>query len=241
MCPALGGKVYAEGELQSFVNVYVDGEDVRTRDGLDTPVASKLDRDPPAGDGRWRSLRCLTPRCQTPVRVHSLDLIGETPLVALERISPRGRTIYAKLEGQNPTGSIKDRVALKMVDEATPRTGRGAARADERQHRHLAGARRQAAWPPADVRAAVERDTRAHRRSSSCTARTSSSRRASSARTEPCAWPRRSPPPTRASRCCSSTRTRRTRARTTRARAPRSPATSTGSTRSSPGSAPAAP
>jgi cysteine synthase B len=47
-----------------------------------------------------------------------LDLIGETPLVALERISPRGRTIYAKLEGQNPTGSIKDRVALKMVDEA---------------------------------------------------------------------------------------------------------------------------
>jgi [CysO sulfur-carrier protein]-thiocarboxylate-dependent cysteine synthase len=47
-----------------------------------------------------------------------LDLIGETPLVALERISPPGRTIYAKLEGQNPTGSIKDRVALKMVDEA---------------------------------------------------------------------------------------------------------------------------
>ena len=36
--PALGGKVYAEGELQSFVNVYVDGEDVRTRDGLETPV-----------------------------------------------------------------------------------------------------------------------------------------------------------------------------------------------------------
>ena len=36
--PALGSKVYAEGELQSFVNVYVDGEDVRTRSGLDTPV-----------------------------------------------------------------------------------------------------------------------------------------------------------------------------------------------------------
>ena len=47
-----------------------------------------------------------------------LDLIGNTPLVALERLSPPGRTIYAKLEGQNPTGSIKDRVALKMVDEA---------------------------------------------------------------------------------------------------------------------------
>jgi cysteine synthase B len=52
-----------------------------------------------------------------------LDLIGETPLVALERISPSGRTIYAKLEGQNPTGSIKDRVALKMVDEANLEPG----------------------------------------------------------------------------------------------------------------------
>jgi cysteine synthase B len=52
-----------------------------------------------------------------------LDLIGETPLVALERISPPGRTIYAKLEGQNPTGSVKDRVALKMVDEANLEPG----------------------------------------------------------------------------------------------------------------------
>jgi sulfur-carrier protein len=36
--PALGSHVYGEGEIQSFVNVYVDGEDVRTRNGLDTPV-----------------------------------------------------------------------------------------------------------------------------------------------------------------------------------------------------------
>ena len=36
--PALGSRVYGEGELQSFVNIYVDGEDVRTRDGLETPV-----------------------------------------------------------------------------------------------------------------------------------------------------------------------------------------------------------
>jgi sulfur-carrier protein len=36
--PALGARVVEEGELQPFVNVYVDGEDVRTRDGLDTPV-----------------------------------------------------------------------------------------------------------------------------------------------------------------------------------------------------------
>ena len=36
--PALGSRVYGDGEIQSFVNVYVDGEDVRTRDGLETPV-----------------------------------------------------------------------------------------------------------------------------------------------------------------------------------------------------------
>ena len=47
-----------------------------------------------------------------------LDLIGSTPLVELSRISPPGRTIYAKLEGQNPSGSIKDRIALAMVDAA---------------------------------------------------------------------------------------------------------------------------
>jgi len=36
--PALGSRVYGEGEIQPFVNVYVDGEDVRTREGLETVV-----------------------------------------------------------------------------------------------------------------------------------------------------------------------------------------------------------
>jgi sulfur-carrier protein len=36
--PALGRRVYDAGTIQPFVNVYVDGEDVRTRNGLDTPV-----------------------------------------------------------------------------------------------------------------------------------------------------------------------------------------------------------
>jgi cysteine synthase B len=52
-----------------------------------------------------------------------LDLIGDTPLVELSRLSPPGRTIYAKLEGQNPTGSIKDRVALAMVEDAALEPG----------------------------------------------------------------------------------------------------------------------
>ncbi len=36
--PALRERIYAEGELAHFVNVYVEGEDVRTQDGLDTSV-----------------------------------------------------------------------------------------------------------------------------------------------------------------------------------------------------------
>jgi len=48
-----------------------------------------------------------------------LDLVGNTPLVELPRLSPKPEVkLYAKLEGQNPTGSIKDRVALKMVETA---------------------------------------------------------------------------------------------------------------------------
>ena len=48
-----------------------------------------------------------------------LDLIGNTPLVELPRSSPKpGVRIYAKLEGQNPTGSIKDRVAKAMIEDA---------------------------------------------------------------------------------------------------------------------------
>ncbi len=48
-----------------------------------------------------------------------LDLIGNTPLVELRHFSPRPSVrVYAKLEGQNPTGSIKDRVAKAMLDGA---------------------------------------------------------------------------------------------------------------------------
>jgi [CysO sulfur-carrier protein]-thiocarboxylate-dependent cysteine synthase len=48
-----------------------------------------------------------------------LDLIGRTPLVELSRLAPKPSVrLFAKLEGQNPTGSTKDRVALAMVDAA---------------------------------------------------------------------------------------------------------------------------
>jgi cysteine synthase B len=48
-----------------------------------------------------------------------LELVGDTPLVELPRLSPKPEVkLYAKLEGQNPSGSIKDRVALAMVEAA---------------------------------------------------------------------------------------------------------------------------
>ena len=48
-----------------------------------------------------------------------LDTIGNTPLVELKSFSPRpGVQIFAKLEGANPSGSIKDRIARKMIEEA---------------------------------------------------------------------------------------------------------------------------
>lgn len=48
-----------------------------------------------------------------------LDTIGNTPIVKLNHCSPNPNVdIYVKLEGQNPTGSVKDRIALKMINEA---------------------------------------------------------------------------------------------------------------------------
>jgi len=48
-----------------------------------------------------------------------LQTIGNTPLVRINRLNPNQNTaIYAKLEGLNPTGSIKDRIALSMIQQA---------------------------------------------------------------------------------------------------------------------------
>ena len=48
-----------------------------------------------------------------------LDAIGNTPLVGIPRMSPSPDVrLWAKLEGQNPTGSLKDRIAKRMVEEA---------------------------------------------------------------------------------------------------------------------------
>ena len=51
-----------------------------------------------------------------------VQAIGNTPLVELKRLSPKpGVRIYAKLESYNPTGSVKDRVARAMIEDAEER------------------------------------------------------------------------------------------------------------------------
>ncbi|MDD2251928.1 MAG: cysteine synthase family protein [Dehalococcoidales bacterium] len=48
-----------------------------------------------------------------------LQTIGKTPLVRINRLNPnQNATMFAKVEGFNPTGSIKDRIALSMVNQA---------------------------------------------------------------------------------------------------------------------------
>jgi [CysO sulfur-carrier protein]-thiocarboxylate-dependent cysteine synthase len=108
--PTLGRQVLEDGnELAPFVNVYVDNEDVRTLDGLDTtlrPGATVILLPAMAGGERT-----LTPSL--------LETIGSTPLVELSHLAPHeGVALYAKLEGHNPTGSLKDRIAKAMIEAA---------------------------------------------------------------------------------------------------------------------------
>ena len=78
-----------------------------------------------------------------------LDLIGNTPMVDVSKLSPNPNVrIIAKLESQNPFGSVKDRIAKHMIEQAE-KDGRAAARADHHravvgQHRHRAGRHRPA-------------------------------------------------------------------------------------------------
>ena len=72
-----------------------------------------------------------------------LDTIGHTPLVRLNKLAPAGVNLYVKVESFNPMGSVKDRLALGVIEDAE-RTRRAEAgtdgdRGDQRQHRHRPG------------------------------------------------------------------------------------------------------
>src|SRR2546428_4666056 len=62
---------------------------------------------------------------ERPMTIHDsvLELIGGTPLVRLRRLPrPGGAVVVAKVESRNPGGSVKDRIALAMIEDAE-RTG----------------------------------------------------------------------------------------------------------------------
>lgn len=113
--PGLGAQLMADGDIAPFVNVYLDNEDVRTLEGLDTTVgddATVILLPAMAGGA-------VPATGSTSVARNILELIGSTPMVELNRMAPKpGVKLYAKLEGQNPTGSIKDRVAKSMIEAA---------------------------------------------------------------------------------------------------------------------------
>jgi [CysO sulfur-carrier protein]-thiocarboxylate-dependent cysteine synthase len=108
--PNLGRQVLEDGnELAPFVNVYVDNEDVRTLGGLDTPLR----------EGATIILLPAMAGGERTLTASLLDAVGSTPLVELSRLAPHESVrLYAKLEGQNPTGSLKDRIAKAMVEAA---------------------------------------------------------------------------------------------------------------------------
>lgn len=72
-----------------------------------------------SGAGSWCGSRTRWDN-REPMRYHNiLEAIGNTPLVGMPRMSPKPSVrLWAKLEGQNPTGSTKDRIALKMITAA---------------------------------------------------------------------------------------------------------------------------
>jgi cysteine synthase A len=65
----------------------------------------------------------MTRPTDRPNRVeHAYDLIGHTPVVRLNRVVPKGSAkVFVKLESANPGGSVKDRIALSMIQDAEAR------------------------------------------------------------------------------------------------------------------------
>ena len=69
-----------------------------------------------------------------------LETVGDTPVVKIRKLAPAGVDLYVKIEAFNPLGSVKDRLALGVIEEAErsgklqARTNRN--RGDQRQHRH---------------------------------------------------------------------------------------------------------
>ena len=82
--------------------------------GNETDVESSTPRQPPGDNGRPAASRPAKG-----VAVNVLDAIGNTSLVRLRRIVPPGcASVHVKLEWENPTGSMKDRMARTVIERA---------------------------------------------------------------------------------------------------------------------------
>ena len=116
--PALRSRLFDDdGEIASFVNVYVEGEDVRVSGGLDTPLSADANvmvlRPWPVAVEAQPSTTHRRARCSSAGRS------AGTPLVELTKLAPSPEVrLFAKLEWFDPTGSVKDRVACAMLDAA---------------------------------------------------------------------------------------------------------------------------
>ena len=72
-----------------------------------------------------------------------VDTIGDTPCMRINRLAPDSVDLYVKAEFFNPAASVKDRLAISIIEEAERsgafKPGPDGRRSDERQHRHRPG------------------------------------------------------------------------------------------------------
>ena len=125
--PGLGAQLLADGDIAPFVNVYLNNEDVRTLQGLDTPVT----------DGATVILLPAMAGGQVPLERRAvtasslLDLVGQTPLIELSRLSPNPAVrIYALI-----VCAVVLALAVGSLREAFPQTPRHRSRRMGRSRR----------------------------------------------------------------------------------------------------------
>ena len=143
------------------MNVYVGGEDVRTRDGLDTAVRRRRPAHPPAGDGRWKLERSAPDVAPRPRRV---DAARRAAAALAEAVRPPVREARRTEPERFDQGPRREGDARRRRGVGRARAGTPPARADEREHRDRARARRASARLSADVRACPSNVTAERRR-----------------------------------------------------------------------------
>ena len=118
-----------EGRVRRFVNIYLNGDDIRFLSNLETAVKDGDELSDRPGDRRRLTRACAPRRAAAASRrarsrtasapASILDLVGQHAAASTSRRCATARrracAVYAKLEGFNPGGSVKDRPALWMV------------------------------------------------------------------------------------------------------------------------------